>query len=346
MNTVSLSHEQQMEQFKPLKHLPEDSQAHFYVYHQQFAGNEQFGLIGDIKIHQDVDKYVLPHEQTIEAKAQGIYNHILGKSYDFDPIMLVYEERQQLATIKRSICQTSTAVLSFDDDDGISHAIYHVTDQQVVEQLTQEVNQINSLLLADGHHRFESTRRINADSPSDSFYINGMIFSGDEVCISSFHQVIPMSCQFAEKDIFAFINQYFTRVTSADQLGKYGVEVYAFSQWHYFNLDSKVAQLAPSSDFPTKVHVCHQLLDNAFGFIRDKSKNQITYLANKAAANTFIEQQNLDNKVIIHAFSPSIDELFALAKQGTFLPPHSTRFVMKPTPGIMKNQALAPPTAA
>lgn len=346
MHTVSLSHEQRTQQFKPLKHLPEDSQAHFYVYHQQFAGKEQFGLVGDIKIHQDVGQYVLPHEQTIEAKAQGIYNHILGKAYDFDPIMLVYEERQQLAALKRSICQTSAAVLSFSDENGISHAIYHVTDQQVVEQLTQEVNQINSLLLADGHHRFESTRRINADSPSTPFYINGMIFSGEDVCISSFHQVIPVSGQFVEKEVFAFINQYFTRVSSVEALGDHGVEVFAFGQWHYFNLDSKVQQLAPSSDFPTKVHVCNQLMDNAFGIIRDKSKNQITYLANKTEVNRFIEQQNLDDKVIIHAFSPSIDELFDLAKQGTFLPPHSTRFVMKPTPGIMKNQALAPPVAA
>jgi uncharacterized protein (DUF1015 family) len=332
------------EQFKPLGHLPEDSQSHFYVYHQHFADKEQFGLIGNIKIHQGVDKYVLPHEQTIEAKAQGIYTHILGNAYDFDPIMLVYEERQQLADIKRSICLTEAPILSFQDDEGISHAIYLVTDQQVVEQLTLEVSQITRLLLADGHHRFESTRRLNADSPEEPFYINGMIFSGEDVCISSFYQVIQLSGQFVEKDVFAFINQYFSKVANADQLGQYGVEIYAFGHWHYFNLDSKVAQLAPSTDFPSKVHVCRQLLDNAFDFCRNKS--QITYLTNKAAVNAHIEQHDLENQVIIHAFSPSIDELFELAKQRTFLPPHSTRFVMKPTPGIMKKYALTQVKAA
>ena len=145
--------------------VPDDEPA-LYVYEQAAPdGHVQRGLVGALGLTPAEDGIVLPHENTI-ARAVGdrlaLYEAV---GADLEPIFLVHDGGGAAAQAVASAGTPDGPALVVDAElaDGLRHRVWAITDPAVLDAVAQDLHPRRALI-ADGHHRYATYLRRQADA--------------------------------------------------------------------------------------------------------------------------------------------------------------------------------------
>lgn len=135
--------------------MAEDSQPAFYGYQQTWQGITRQGFLGLLKVTPfdapvpEAEK-VLPHEWTLGGPKADRLALFKATGSILSPIFCLYDDTQhRIDYTPASNSQTVT------DDDGVVHTLWPITDPGLIETM-QAVLAQQSVLIADGHHRYET----------------------------------------------------------------------------------------------------------------------------------------------------------------------------------------------
>lgn len=150
--------------------LAADEQPAFYAYTQSWQDGEnkitRRGFLTAILLDDEADsesanfkaatRSVLPHERTIHKYIKDRITLYQTLCINLSPIFLIYDDptRDLEAPLFKLATQAGNWVTS-KDDDGVVHAIQPVSDATVTAYMQQHMK-IQRLLIADGHHRFQT----------------------------------------------------------------------------------------------------------------------------------------------------------------------------------------------
>jgi uncharacterized protein (DUF1015 family) len=146
--------------------LQMDEAPGFYAYTQTWqeaSGNtiERKGLIGLLKLEPFETGVVLPHERTLGGPKADRLNLMKTALGNFSQIFMIYDDSAcQLESLleKRQDLAWSKAT----DGDGVLHQLGLIQDEASCASLQQMFsNQV--LLIADGHHRYETALNFKAE---------------------------------------------------------------------------------------------------------------------------------------------------------------------------------------
>lgn len=140
---------------------PDDAPC-FYAYAQEWEGIERKGIIGLLRLEQLDTGKVLPHENTLGGPKVDRFNLMKSTMANLSQIFMIYSDPQcQLeAAVFSSSPETdeqyqdagwSTAV----DADQVIHRIKPLSNPPLLKQI-QTLFEDQTLLIADGHHRYET----------------------------------------------------------------------------------------------------------------------------------------------------------------------------------------------
>lgn len=138
--------------------LVRDDEPAFYRYDQTFAppgGGKKIrrrGFLGLVKIVPLDKGIVLPHERTLSGPKEDRLKLFRATKTNFSPGFLLYRDP------KRALDQAlgmASELASFDTPDGITHSVSKITDAEAIRAIVEGVR-ASSLLIADGHHRYET----------------------------------------------------------------------------------------------------------------------------------------------------------------------------------------------
>jgi len=136
--------------------LTVDVEPGFYVYKMGFRdddGNprQTSGVIGALGLVTPGEGGVLPHEHTMSKPKDDRLNLMRACRANLSPIWGL-----SLATGLSGLCEVGGPPLSrCTDDDGVHHRLWRVTQPGVVEALRHTVASA-PVVIADGHHRYET----------------------------------------------------------------------------------------------------------------------------------------------------------------------------------------------
>jgi uncharacterized protein (DUF1015 family) len=123
------------------------------------ASHETIGVIGALALPDDpANGDVLPHERTLPKAKSDRLALLEATRANFDPIWGL-----TLATGLTELAATATTVASAVDEDGVRHEIGLLDDPRCIEAIRSLV-QAQPVVLADGHHRFETACTYRAKS--------------------------------------------------------------------------------------------------------------------------------------------------------------------------------------
>lgn len=139
--------------------LVRDEKPAYYVYHQTFEdhGNTilRKGFISAIRVHDYDKKVVLPHERTLRGPKIDRLDLMKATNAQMSQIFLLYNDPElRVDQALDAQCQRD-ADIDITTDDGIRHQIWVVTDEATLA-FVQEAVADDQLLIADGHHRYET----------------------------------------------------------------------------------------------------------------------------------------------------------------------------------------------
>jgi uncharacterized protein (DUF1015 family) len=153
----------------------QDDQPSLYVYVQRFVAPggskemERRGIIALGRIEDYSAGVIFRHEQTLAKPKADRLNLLRATRAHFGQLFMLYSD--PAAEIDSLLQPTGNPDLETTDEYGVSHRVWKISDATLVKQVQTKM-QDKKLVIADGHHRYETAlnyrneRRASTGNPT------------------------------------------------------------------------------------------------------------------------------------------------------------------------------------
>jgi uncharacterized protein (DUF1015 family) len=322
-----------------------------YMYEQTFQGRDgavrvRTGIIAVVRLEDFSEGVILPHENTIprhKADRMSLMEAIRGNT---EQIFMLYDDPTEEVEETIDACRKSEEMLRFIDDQGVHHRIVRVTDPVTVQRLC-DLLAPQKLLIADGHHRYETAleysrrtgRSQDENAPSNHVLATLVSFRNPGLIIDPAHRLVGELGEKARKELDGRLKEAFdvTCFESPERLlseleqaslGAFGVWCPSEGICSLAELKVGVAHQGPLANL--SVHVLQEsVLKDMLGFtteMLDKKMN-IDYVKELESAVTKVSSGEYAACFFVNA--PTVEQVMAVAKEGLKMPHKSTYFFPK-----------------
>jgi len=330
--------------------LVQDKTDCYYVYRQKMGAVVQTGLV----VCSGVDDYqigvIKKHELTRADKEEDRVRHIDMLDANDEPVFYTFRHDEQIDGLLRTAVN-GVPVYDFTTDDGVSHTLWVVSEQELISAFTTAFAAIPFLYVADGHHRSAAASRVRdmrkAANPCHSGteeynYFLTVIFPDSELNIMPYNRAVRDLNGHSLAEFMTLVSRNFEVTPLHAPLAmtehhKFGM--YLSGRWYElaaredtFAADDPVACLDVSI-------LQNNLLSPVLG-VRNPRTDQRIHFVGGIRGITELERlvDSGDFAVAFALFHTTIDELMKLADADMIMPPKSTWFEPKLRSGLFVHQ--------
>ncbi len=141
--------------------LARDAQPAVYVYEQSGPGQRQRGVLAAVGLRDPADGVVLPHEDVMPGPVTDRLELMRATGANLEPILLVYDGGGDTAAVIDEVC-AGTPTLETVAENGLVQRVWAVVDPVLHERIARDLAP-RQALIADGHHRWATYRRLQAE---------------------------------------------------------------------------------------------------------------------------------------------------------------------------------------
>jgi uncharacterized protein (DUF1015 family) len=188
------------------KIITQDGADSVYIYRQQFtinqdgapATHERIGICVLVKLVDFEDQIVIPHEYTLSGPKQDRYELMETTNANTGQIFgLATDDDGALYALIRKIMGSESPLGEFSDENSVTHTLYRCADTTHINH-TVELMKTRNILIADGHHRYETALRFYRDRGDEAFshVMMTLVSTADPgLVIRPFHRLVRKSDQ-------------------------------------------------------------------------------------------------------------------------------------------------------
>ncbi|MFD5837081.1 DUF1015 domain-containing protein [Streptomyces collinus] len=161
--------------------LTTDPEPGLYVYEQRDGGRMlQRGIIGALRVSDPAEQVVLPHEDVMPHIVADRADLMRATSANLEPLLLTYRGDEATAATADLIERTAEQppLLATTTEDGFHHRLWSVTSPEDLAAVQTGLGR-HQALIADGHHRWATYRRLRTEHPSPSPWDHGLVLLVD-----------------------------------------------------------------------------------------------------------------------------------------------------------------------
>jgi len=150
--------------------LEQEREPSVYAYFQRFdapdSGRvlERKGFIGLGAVEDYSAGVVHRHEQTLSGPKKDRMELLRHTRAHFGQIFMLYPDPELAIDKILDDAAKNTPVMSFDDEYGVANRVWKISDAAVVARI-QTLMADKKLLIADGHHRYETALAFRKENP-------------------------------------------------------------------------------------------------------------------------------------------------------------------------------------
>ncbi len=112
------------------------------------------GFIAKNFIEEYETKNILPHEYTMGGPKQDRLNLMKSCEANFSQIFMAYSDPEK--EMDKALELPEKPFVDVTDDQGVQNILYIIDDEEVIKK-AQKIMENKTLLIADGHHRYETS---------------------------------------------------------------------------------------------------------------------------------------------------------------------------------------------
>lgn len=149
--------------------------ASFYLVEETFkmggAEKKRSGFVALMEVSPFAEKKVLPHEHTLSGPKQDRLDLLKAMGAELSQIFLCYRDKKFILEGILEKSAARTPLVQGTDSQNISRRVWAIEDPAQIAKL-QELIASQAVLIADGHHRYETAVHFrNMDGTSRSKYV-------------------------------------------------------------------------------------------------------------------------------------------------------------------------------
>jgi uncharacterized protein (DUF1015 family) len=146
--------------------LKEDGSPRFYLYRQNFAATvggvdarfSRLGLVASVHA-EEFGGHVLPHERTLAEPKEDRFRLAMSTRAQLGQVFFLYDDPEGVVEAQASAALAVEPLASFLDDESVEHLLWELTDADAIARI-EAMFLDKDCLIADGHHRYETSLRI------------------------------------------------------------------------------------------------------------------------------------------------------------------------------------------
>lgn len=138
--------------------LIRDSEPCIYPYYQEFEENgrkiTRKGFISAVRLEDFLSKRILPHERTFSGPKLDRLKLTSACNANLSPVFAIYSDPE--GNLERAIEEKlSEPLIDAVGGDGARNRLWRISDDDLISKIKSAMLE-RSLLIADGHHRYET----------------------------------------------------------------------------------------------------------------------------------------------------------------------------------------------
>lgn len=325
----------------------QDEESYLYLYELTMNGRKQTGLVVCTSIDEYLNNNIKKHELTREEKEKDRINHVDYCDANTGPIFLTYKSKEAINQIVDHWTKENNPQYDFTSDDNITHRIWVIDDKEAINQLRTEFEDIDSLYIADGHHRAASAVKVglkrreqnpNYTGEEEFNYFLSVVFPDEQLYIMDYNRVV--------KDLNNYsLEEFINKVEEKFTVEKVGTDPYKptekatfgmFIEENWYKLTAKEGTF-DKNDPVEKLDVSI-LQNNLLAPILDigdpRKDNRIDFVGGIRGLKELEKRAHSDMKIGFAMYPTSIEELMDIADADKLMPPKSTWFEPKLRSGL------------
>jgi uncharacterized protein (DUF1015 family) len=316
----------------------------YYIYQLVMNGRSQTGLVCGSSVADYEKGIIKKHEFTRPEKELDRINHIKTSGAQTGNVFLAYRNVPAIDSLIELWKKSNQPVYDFVADDGISHTVWVVNDEKVIDSITNLfATKVPATYIADGHHRAASAAKVKKalgkKAPEAANYFLTTLFPADQLHILDYNRVVKdLDGQDPEELISSLHDDFDVTLM--------GSEAYKPERLHDFGmyLNRKWYKLTARedsySDDPIGVLDVTILSQNVLAKtlrIKDqRTDKRIDFVGGIRGLSELEKRVDSGEMAVAFSLYPvSIQQLFAIADSGEVMPPKSTWFEPKLRDGLL-----------
>ena len=321
-----------------------DTDRCYYIYELTMDGRSQTGIVACASIDDYQNNVIKKHENTRADKELDRITHVDTCSAQTGPIFLAYRANQVIDKEVDRVKQ-SPSIYNFVSNDGIRHQVWKIADKAAVENIKNAFEKIDSIYIADGHHRAASAvkvglkrRKNNPDyTGEEEFnYFLSVLFPDEQLMILPYNRVVKDLNGYTKEQFMEKIAQNFDITESDGQVmpdnkGTFGM--YITGKWYRLTAKKEILSEDPVDGLDVAI-LQNNLLEPVLGIHDPKTDSRIDFVGGIRGLDELEKRCNEDCVLAFSMYPTSIKELFDVADAGKLMPPKSTWFEPKLRSGL------------
>lgn len=327
--------------------LKQDDKDCFYIYDEEFNGKTQRGLVMCCSIDDYENNNIKRHEFTRPDKEVDRTNHFDVCDANTSPILLTYKEDKSITNLVNSYCKETMPVYDFTSDDSIRHKLWVISDEIMVDILVKKFERVDSLYIADGHHRTASSinvgkirREQNPEyTGQEEFnYFLGVVFPSNDLNILDYNRVVRVKNNFNLVTFTEGLKQNFiVRMIGSRQVKPTEPKTFGMCvKGTWYELTAKKNSY-DATDIIKSLDVSileEKVLKPLLGIEDVRTDERIDFVGGIRGLDELEKRVNDDMDIAFAMYPTSIDELIQVSDEGKIMPPKSTWFEPKLRSGL------------
>ncbi|MEI8134050.1 MAG: DUF1015 domain-containing protein [bacterium] len=332
-----------------------DASAAFYVYYQTFHTPEgeqvtRRGVLGKLRLSNYSEGNVLPHEQTLSGPKKDRTKLLSLTQTQFSPIFgLISDESEVFDHVIDSVVAQAPLVdidETMSTASGVRHTMWKLDDEIIIKRI-EAIIASQKIIIADGHHRYETAVAYAQEHPENEAAQFIMIFisnlQAEGTVILPTHRILHSLNKFNQFKFLAELQKKFTvemfpnRETgiAAMENSTDAITLIQFPEEPNFVLvrDSRES-LSALHKLPV-----YRLHEEILKSIAGLTQAEIDAKTNLYYPHTFSETDDMISRAeynaIFYLQQATAEEVIAVTAQSEFMPQKSTYFYPKLLTGLV-----------
>ena len=335
-------------EFKEEGYFFQEEKPSIYVYKiVNHDGHITEGIIAAVNVEEYENNVLKKHEDTLIEREKLFKEYIHTVGFNPEPVLITHKDNDNLDKLLQEIMK-SRAEYEFTTTFRETHYLWNIDDPKIIKAINEEFKTIDSLYIADGHHRTASAYelyKINKEANGDHTgkepynFLMGYLIPESDLKIYGFNRLI--------KDLNGLSNEEFLiRLDAVFRIDDRGLEYYKpmqktqFSMYlngrfYSLNLRKNIYNAKNAMDALDATILYHTVLNPILGIDDVRNDNRIKYTHGKndmAYVQSMVDSG--EYKVGFGLLPVTTEEIKNVADEGLTMPPKTTYIEPKLRNGI------------
>lgn len=336
---------EQFEKFQKNGWLLQDEQENYYLYAQTMNGKTQYGIVLCAHVDDYMNGNIKKHELTRRDKEDDRMKHVRITNANIEPVFLAFRHNDVLAELIKKYAAQEPVYHFKAPVDGFIHQFWVIENKEDQNAITEEFAKMDSLYIADGHHRSAAAARVGAEKGEkegrgEHDYYMAVCFPAEQLTILDYNRVVKDLNGLSEEDFLKALEKNFTVACKGEENYRpqkmHEFSLYVGGNW--YSLEAKPGTFNEKDPIGVlDVDISSRLILDEILNIKDlRSDKRIDFVGGLRGLGEL--KRRVDSgemKMALALYPVSMQQIMDIADSGNIMPPKATWFEPKLRSGLV-----------